>query len=122
MITFLSKMNIGRKIGLLLLLISPVIVMSMVNFFAPEPSTQYKSELCTRYCHNTACPHFRQNFKAYQELPYVNSFYETYRANIQLLRKGGDINYQQMNLLVYVIAFPMLTLLWGAFRKSKTSL
>ena len=106
-----------------LLLLSAVLMMFVVNKQGQVPTNQYNVEECTRYCHNVACPHFKRNFDTYQnQLPIAKSFRETYWGNIRALKQNAiGLSYQQINLLIYIIGFPMLTslLTWGAFRKGK---
>ena len=112
-----------KKRLLLVLFLIPISLMMMVNYTAKSPNNQHVKQICTRYCHNTTCPHFQQNFVKYEQtLPFATTFRNLYRNNIQVLKQNAlGVNYQQMNVLIYVIGFPFITLLlaWGAFRKMK---
>lgn len=96
-------------------------IMLVVNESASSATHQYLKERCTRHCHDKGCPHFQENFSTYQEqLPFADDFRQLYRENIQALKENSlGLNYRQINLLIYVVLFPLISLLlvWGAWRK-----
>ena len=101
-----------------------ITIMVIVNVTSSSPTDQYIKERCTRYCHNKGCPHFRKNFSTYQdESPFFRSLHQLYWANIKALKQNGlGLTYQEVNLLLYVVIFPCVTVLltWGALRKQKS--
>lgn len=111
-----------KKILLALILVTTLMV--VVNQRAPSPTNQYIKTACTRYCHNVTCPHFQRNFTNYEhKLPMAEDLRRLYLANIQALKQNSvGLSYKQINLALYVIGFPVITLLlaWGAFRKGKS--
>ncbi len=103
-------MNFWKLFALLLL--TPIILMIMVNETSPAPSSQLDQSACTRYCHNHGCPH--GTLSGWQA--------KVYAANINWLKANPfGLSYQQMNLLLYVILFPLMIVfaLWSLIRKRR---
>ena len=96
---------------LILLFIGAGLVMIIINETAPKPTTVFQVERCTRYCHNHPCRHVSEIAPTIQKL---------YKANIIWLKNNPlGVSYKFMNLIVYVLTYPLLIigLSWLAFRK-----
>lgn len=83
------------------------------------PSTlEYQEEQCTRYCHDHGCPHAERKYDGTYRLARLGK--KANEWNIQAMHRNPfGLNYQEANLLVYVLLFPslMALLLWGALKK-----
>ncbi|WP_022826281.1 hypothetical protein [Hymenobacter norwichensis] len=91
--------------GLLALL--PLLFGLVINTAAPHPPTAARTPThCTRYCHNHACPHATPaNSPAYFQLrPLYGSIVRA------LATGGGGTTYILANLLVFLVAIPLLLL------------
>ena len=98
---------------LLLLLLIPVLTIVVTNELSPAPTTTYQEGKCTRYCHNKACLHTEEN-------RLTNGLSSIYQGNIHWLKYNPvGIDYEEMNIVVYVLLYPLLVivLLWGLIRK-----
>ena len=108
-----------RRNWLWLAIVLPILFIVGINeTHAPLPHS-YASDRCTWHCHDKGCSHFLAN-QAQQVFP--AGFYRLYTSNIQWLKDNPlHLSYREMNILVYVILFPILLLglLWGLFRKRK---
>ncbi|WP_157530912.1 hypothetical protein [Hymenobacter norwichensis] len=91
--------------GLLALL--PLLFGLAVNTAAPHPPTAARAPAhCTRYCHDHACSHATPaNSPAYFQLRPLYGY--TVRA---LAAGGGGTTYVLANLLVFLVAIPLLLL------------
>ena len=110
-------MKILRRAGILILLSFGLMV--LVNESQPAAGEEYVEAYCSRYCHSYGCLHFQMN-KAESE--FVNGLNDIYVANIHWLKHNPlGLSYVEMNILIYVILFPILFLLlcWGLFRKRR---
>ena len=91
-----------------------------VNSFSGKVAYQYAKTHCSRYCHNTFCPHYKHR-KEQGMVKFAGVQQQFYSLNIRLLRENAlGLSYQEMNLLLYIFIFPSIAflLLWGAARKS----
>ena len=90
-----------------LLALLPLLVGVAVNAAAPHPpTTVLVAGRCTRYCHNHACPHATPaTSPAYFRLRPLYGL--TVRA---LSAGGGGTAYVVANLLVFLVAIPLLLL------------
>ena len=102
-----------------MLLVLPFIVMAMVNKLSEAPTSQYKKDKCSRYCHTISCKHVAEKYKN-NESSEMKTAADLYKSTIFLLRKNGlGLGYKEMNLFIYVGLAPLLmsVLLWTAIRK-----
>ena len=97
-------MKIRYLVALVLL---PLGIVFVINFFAPSPSHEHQEERCTRYCHDHFCPHFIQ-----QQAQPSSLSYRLYSANVHWLKNNPfGLAYRDINLWLYVVLAPMLMLL-----------
>jgi hypothetical protein len=115
-----SLVEIMRKTkSIFLMLICLVSFLFVVNWLAPKPQNSFNPEQCTRYCHNLGCKHSQSD----EGNQFAKSARKLYFDNIRLLKNNGlGLTYKEMNLLVYVISYPILVLLlfWNVLPKNKT--
>ncbi len=106
----------NRLIFISLVLILPLLLMVVVNEFAPVSTHQPNVRLCTRYCHDANCFHWQS-----KPLSFVGiNADQLYTQTILALRNNPfGLSYAAMNIWVYVVFTPLLTLLmfWGLIRK-----
>jgi len=112
-----------RKLLWCILLCAPLLVIFGVNeFAASEPTHRYLPTQCTRYCHDNGCPHAARKYE-HSKSSMVGWARKIYTGNMRLLRGNSlGMHYSHINILIYVILFPLLfaILLWGAIKKSKS--
>jgi len=102
-------------------LICPFLIMIVVNETANNPSKEYNSEICTRYCHNVTCEHGNELYEKHQGSWFADFAKRTYTKNIVGLHNNPfGISYKSVNLLIYVFAWPLLMalLLGNLIRKA----
>ena len=101
-----------------LILIPVLAAMSMgVNMLSPKPTNQLDPGRCTRYCHSVTCPHVKP---ALQQKGFTQFLWKRYQNQILWLRHNPlGLSYRDMNLLYYVVGYPVviLLLIWGLLRK-----
>lgn len=90
-----------------LLAFMPLLVGVAVNSAAPHPPTAARvATRCTRYCHDHACPHATP-----ANSPAYNRLRPLYELTIRVLAAGGSgAAYVLANLLVFLVAIPLLVL------------
>lgn len=104
---------------LLLAMVVSLFTMWLVNSLSAAPTSEHVAEYCTRSCHNKGCVHFAEKYgygKQNAMLPQI------YAMNIKWLRDNPlGLSYYEMNLLIYVIIWPILVamLIYGLARKRK---
>ncbi|MEO1450525.1 MAG: hypothetical protein AAFV07_13435 [Bacteroidota bacterium] len=84
---------------------------------SPDPVNKLISARCTRYCHTVECPHVKPAL-ARAGLP--RQLWKRYTEQINWLAQNPlGLSYRDMNLLYYVIGYPVVLLLlgWGLLRK-----
>ena len=112
-----------RKAIFLLLVLSPFIIVIVVNSTMNKPTDLLLENQCSRYCHNNGCPHVESKLEKHAtQYPMLSRLKGIYDMNIALLHQNGmGMSYQQANLFIYVLLLPslMVLLLWGALRKRK---
>ncbi|MEO0471599.1 MAG: hypothetical protein AAF206_18360 [Bacteroidota bacterium] len=75
---------------------------------------------CSRFCHDRYCPHWKDSTQSVKSGSFYDLAQQAYDTNILWLRHNGlGLSYAEMNILVYLILFPILSLLllWGLIRK-----
>jgi len=82
-----------------------LLVMFVVNVASPEPTHDYNSARCTRYCHDHGCSssHLNSIF-----VPIYKSMGFLYRWNIKVLKEQRFLGYKQINVIIYVVIWPFL--------------
>ena len=104
-----------------MLILLPFLMMVIVNKVNQVPSDEFSETQCSRYCHNVACKHANEKFETEKQMGrIIHSFY---KKNIALLKENKlGLTYKEINLLIYVFAFPALSgiMLWGVLRKSRS--
>jgi hypothetical protein len=109
-----------RLFILLVIVFIPFFIVIVVNETNKTPSTLVNKTQCTRACHNTGCIHFNAKLKDNNESSFVTRHYSTYKKNIIWLKNNPfNLSYVQINLLLYVILFPIISivLLWRLIKK-----
>ena len=78
--------------------------MFLINSKSDKPISTYLKEKCTRYCHNRndGCNHYKSLSKAIDSL---------YASTIDNLLGQGFLGYKEINILLYVLLWPLLMLL-----------
>lgn len=107
----------------LLILAAPFLFMVFVNEMpnVPERTNNYTPENCTWYCHNMTCLHFKfsysQNPTLFKKMN--KNIFDWYVTSLH--GNKLDLNYRNINLLVFIIAYPLLgsLLVWNLIRKVK---
>ena len=90
--------------SLLLLLLT---ITYIINLTGIIPTDKYLSDQCTRYCHNSHCPHFESKVKAKNALALkIQPAYQTAIHSLKFNPFG--LSYTTINLLVFVFGFPVL--------------
>jgi len=100
----------------------PFLVMVIVNESMSTPKWEYTETKCSRYCHNKGCSHTIDKYNSDDLTETQVKMARLYNANIVWLKKNPlGLSYQAMNILLYVIVFPLLLylLLWGLVRPLK---
>jgi len=97
------------------LLSLPILIIILVNESMPKVSNALHTELCTRACHNSHCSHFALKLKDanYDAIP--KRYFSSYQKTMYWLKHNPfGLSYATMNILVYVVLFPLLfiVLLW----------
>ncbi len=90
--------------------------MIIVNESSEEPTTTYTKGKCTRACHNNLCKHFIE----LNDDNIVKKNFNIYKKNINWLKNNPfGLSYASMNILVYVILFPLFSsiLIWRILKK-----
>jgi hypothetical protein len=112
-----------RTVLFILIIISPLLTMIIVNecFDTPQRTHEYHKEHCTWYCHDVACPHWADDYRA-QPTPAKKihkDIFDWYVIN--LLHNPLGLNYGMINLLVFVFFYPLLgsLLVWNLIRNKK---
>lgn len=104
-----------KRLLLLLAIVSiPFFIVIIVNETSSTTNTSIKN-YCTRACHNKGCTHFNKKRLNKKQNTFVTKHYNTYKNNIIWLKNNPfGLSYVQINLLLYVIVFPIasLYLLW----------
>lgn len=112
-----------RSLFLLLILITPFIIIIIINESNNiSPTYAIDQNHCTRACHNKGCIHFNKKMLNKHEQNFVTKHFETYKKNIQWLKNNPfGFSYVEMNLLLYVILFPVLSLFlfWKLIQQKK---
>ncbi len=86
--------------------------MIIINEISSSPSSTYSSKECTRICHNSGCKHFYEKLKNVDETSLAITNFSLYKKNIKWLKNNPfGLSYAEMNLLVYVILFPLISIL-----------
>ncbi len=114
----------SKRIKIFLLLIaSPFLFMVFVNEMpnVPKRSNAYNQEYCTWYCHNITCLHFKASYKEKPtSLKKMNkTIFDGYVNSLHGNMLG--LNYRNINLLVFIILYPILgsLLIWNLIRRLK---
>lgn len=90
--------------SLLLLLLA---ITYIINLTGIKPTNEYLSDQCTRYCHNSHCPHFEQKVEAKNSL--ALKIQPAYQTAIRALKQNPmGLSYTAINLLIFVVGFPAL--------------
>lgn len=82
------------------------------------PTDEYLSDQCTRYCHNSHCPHFEAKVVTKNALALkIQPAYQTAIRSLKFNPFG--LSYTTINLLVFVFGFPVLIFLnlWRLWKK-----
>jgi hypothetical protein len=113
-----------KKIKIFLLIVaSPLLFMVVVNecFDVPKRTDKYVPEQCTWYCHNVTCLHFKTS---YEEKPSSfkkmnKTIFDWYVTSLH--GNTLNLNYRNINLLVFIFVYPLLgsLLVWNLIRKVK---
>ena len=100
-----------RLLKLVLIVCIPFLIMVIINESYNEPTSKQLSQKCTRSCHNNGCKHFTLKLKDKTNNSWAVKNFSLYRENIKWLKNNPlGLSYAQMNILVYVVAFPLLCL------------
>lgn len=103
----------------------PFVVVIIVNETSMKPSTAVNEAYCTRICHNRGCLHFNKKRLNKNNSGFVARHYGSYKRNIDWLKNNPfSLSYVEINLLLYVILFPVVSvlLLWRLIKKSPQAL
>jgi len=93
-------------LGIIFLLVA---VLFLVNLTGIMPISEYLKDRCTRYCHHSHCPHFEAKVEAKHSL--ALKIQPAYQNAIYALKHNSlNLSYAMINLLVFVIGFPVLIL------------
>lgn len=118
-----------RFIIYILIVISPFLLMIIVNSIMGTSHHKFEEKRCTRYCHDKGCIHYVDKNRR-NSIQGVNSNYtlrlqnwveKIYMKNIELLHHNRmGLSYAVANILIYVIIIPFLCalLLWNLIRKN----
>ncbi len=109
-----------RLLFLLVIVSIPFFSVILVNETSATPSFSVNKTQCSRACHNTGCIHFNAKLKDNSKASFVTKHYNTYKKNITWLKNNPfHLSYVQINLLLYVILFPTVSivLLWRLFKR-----
>ncbi|WP_452602030.1 hypothetical protein [Pontimicrobium sp. MEBiC06410] len=105
-----------KRFSLLLAIVSiPFFIVILINETRETPSNSINREYCTRACHNKGCIHFNELLKNDNQSSFATRHFDIYKKNIAWLKQNPfKFSYAQMNLLLYVIIFPIVSifLLW----------
>ncbi len=110
-----------RLLFFLSILLLPIVLMVWVNAVGGSPSHERQEQRCTRYCHDKGCVHHKRQLDS-ESSNWTLFLHELYQQNIQLLKHNPfGLGYAEMNILIYVILFPLIISLlsWGLIRKRK---
>lgn len=104
-----------RLLGIIGLCCLPILIMILVNENMPKVSASYNSSQCSRACHDSHCLHFEKKLKdaSYDAIP--KRYFGVYQKTMYWLKHNPfGLSYVEMNMLVYVILFPLcfVILLW----------
>lgn len=93
----------------LTLIITPFLIMFVVNTSVNNPTTQNLEDKCSRYCHNVSCSHGNLAYEEYAGTWVADTAKSLYTANILWLRKNSfGLSYRAVNLVIYVFGLPLL--------------
>jgi hypothetical protein len=114
----------SKRIKIFLVIFSlPFVFMYFVNeiLVAPNRTNNYKEDYCTWYCHNVTCLHYKESYKiAPTTFKKSNKqIFDWYVTSLHANKLG--LNYRNINLLVFILVYPVLAslLLWNLIRKVK---
>ncbi|MEL6719899.1 MAG: hypothetical protein AAFP82_14395 [Bacteroidota bacterium] len=99
-----------------------LVAMTAINLTGIIPTHEYLKEQCTRYCHDHHCIHFEAKLNTQDS--FASKIQLTYQTTIQMLKHNPlGLSYQTINLLIFVIGFPLLIFLlsFNLIRKWKKS-
>ncbi|MEM8526723.1 MAG: hypothetical protein AAGG68_18935 [Bacteroidota bacterium] len=84
-----------------------VLTTAVVNFTGKNPTHEYSKDHCTRYCHDRHCPHFKA--KVVDKNSLALNIQPAYQTAIRALKYNPiGLSYTTINLLVFVLGFPVL--------------
>lgn len=107
----------------LLILASPFLFVVAINEIpqVPDRSHKYKAENCTWYCHDITCRHWKDSYK--DNPTRLKKMHKDIFAWIvrNLHENPGDVSYREINILVYIMGYPIICglLVWNLVRKIK---
>ena len=113
-----------KRIRIFFLIISsPFLFMAAINEIpqVPERSHKYVKEYCTWSCHDVTCKHWKDSFKE-DNTPVKKMHKEIFDWCVTGLHNNWlGLNYGAINLLVYIIGYPLIGsfLIWNLIRKIK---
>jgi len=102
----------------------PFLIVILINETRETPNTSINKEYCTRTCHNKGCIHFNKLLKNDNQSSFATRHFDIYKKNITWLKQNPfKLSYAQINLLLYVIVFPVVSifLLWRLIRRHPKS-
>jgi len=86
---------------------------------APNRTNKYVKQYCTFYCHNVTCNHWKNSYKQNPTtLKKMNkNIFDWYVQSLHNNKLG--LNYGSINLLVFLIGYPLLGifLVWNLIKK-----
>ena len=109
---------------LLVIVFIPFFIVILVNETNTTPSFSVNKNQCTRACHSKGCIHFNEKLKKDSQSSFVTRHYDTYKKNIIWLKNNPfNLSYVQINLLLYVIIFPIVSivLFWRLLKRPSKS-
>lgn len=112
----------GKRLIIFLIIIClPFLSMVIVNecFKTPARTDKYMEAHCTWYCHNVTCPHWKQSYKdnPTRIKKMHKDVFDWYV--VSLYNNPLGLNYGVINILVFIIIYPLLggILVWRLINK-----
>lgn len=107
----------------LFLVILPLLFMVIINenSFVPKRTNKYNQDSCTWYCHNVTCLHFKNSYNK-KPTAFKKTNKEIFDLYVTSLHGNSlGLNYRNINLLIFIVAIPLVAclLIWNLVRKLK---
>jgi len=105
----------------LIIFSSPFLIMGIINecFDTPDRTHKFVEDYCTWYCHDVTCLHWKNDYRQNpSKLKRMHrDIFDWYVTSLH--NNGLGLNYGSINLLVFIIGYPVIgaLLLWNLIRK-----